>query len=425
MARVARDQITIIELADGADGDDGSNGSDAVRYAEVTLYTNPTVANAPSAPSATITWSTGAISSITSGWSQTPPTISATSSNSVYSSQLIFIDATAPFTTTTVTGTASIQSVNFTGAVTFTSGNFIVGGSTITTIDGSNIDTGSITADQIAANSITAANIDVDNLVLTSRNILTIDGSQIATRTHRTSVDDYIDDLAGVTMSPSGSSANGTNVLSANNSDLLRYRFRADVDNTSINSPNNEFRTKRFYYPIVTSVGGHYTVVNNTVKFFSIEDIAGAQGTGFYTTNNSNDMYRAGNNNNDRTVALNIPGALMYLNQVEILTEINPAIEYDFSGRVHMEMQVTPNGTNIPSFTQINFEAFAVNIEEFFTITTGGAPGVDHAIIEDFETITNVQLTGTTTTTPYVTVASPSIVRVVGNGEVYGVVRGY
>jgi hypothetical protein len=117
------------------------------------LYTNPTVANAPSAPSATITWSTSAISSITSGWSQTPPTISATSTNSVYSSQLIFIDATAPFTTTTVTGTSPIESINFTGVVTFNSGDFLIGGSTITTIDGDNLTTGTVNAEKIDVDS--------------------------------------------------------------------------------------------------------------------------------------------------------------------------------------------------------------------------------------------------------------------------------
>ena len=168
---VAPTSLTVFNLligSDGADGNDGNDGSDAVRYAEVTLYTNPTVANAPSAPSATITWSTSAISSITSGWSQTPPTISASSSNSVYSSQLIFIDSTAPFTTTTVTGTTPIQSINFTGVVTFNSGDFIIGGSTITTIDGANINTGTITSDQINANAITGKNVTVGTLTNTN-----------------------------------------------------------------------------------------------------------------------------------------------------------------------------------------------------------------------------------------------------------------
>ena len=52
----------------------GPPGTPAPRFSERLLYTNPAVSTAnarPSAPSATITWSTGALSSITSGWSET------------------------------------------------------------------------------------------------------------------------------------------------------------------------------------------------------------------------------------------------------------------------------------------------------------------------------------------------------------------
>ena len=134
---------------DGDDGAPGANGSDAPRFAEATLYTNPAVATAPSAPSATITWSTGALSSITTGWSQTPPTQVASSTDVIYSSQLIFIDTTAPFTTTTDTGTAPVQGTSFGGLVSFTGGNFALGGATITNIDGGNITTGTVSADKI------------------------------------------------------------------------------------------------------------------------------------------------------------------------------------------------------------------------------------------------------------------------------------
>ena len=110
----------------------------------------------PSAPSATITWANGNISSITSGWSVTPPTQVATSNLVVFSSVLVFIDTTPPFTSTAATGSPPVQSTSFSGLVTFTGGDFAVDGSTITSIDGGNITTGTIGADQIAAGSITA-----------------------------------------------------------------------------------------------------------------------------------------------------------------------------------------------------------------------------------------------------------------------------
>ena len=159
---------------DGDDGAPGANGSDAPRFAEATLYTNPAVATAPSAPSATITWSTGALSSITTGWSQTPPTQIASSTDVIYSSQLVFIDTTAPFTTTTDTGTTPVQGTSFGGLVSFTGGDFAIGGSTITNIDG-----GNITTDSIKANSL-----DIDGT-------LTMDAPTSAFIAGRTGASDF------------------------------------------------------------------------------------------------------------------------------------------------------------------------------------------------------------------------------------------
>ena len=306
------------------------------------------------------------------------------------------------------------RAINELQACAFSGGDFNVDGSPITTIDGGNIETGTISADKI----------NTTQLVLNSSNILTIDGSQVATRNHRTIIDDYIDDLAGVALSP-GASANGTRVLGGNNTDVLKYRFSADIDNLSIYTPDDEFRTKRFYYPVVVSTGNHYSIDNKNVKFFTIEDINAAQNTSFYTNNNSNDFYRAGNNNNDRTVAFGISGSYMYLNMVEVLTEVNPAVEFNDPGRIKIEVQVTADNTNIPELTSITMESFAINIEEFFTVTASAAPGVDYTFTQIFEVIDNIQLTGTTGTTPYASFTSANITRVVGNGLVYGVARGY
>jgi len=138
----------------------GDPGSDAPRFASRTLYTNPAVATPVDAtPSATITWSTGALSGITSGWSLTPPTHVASSTNKVWSSELSFIDTTAPFSTSAATGSTAVIGTSFSGLVTFTGGDFAVDGATITSIEGGNIATNTITASEIAANTITASEI--------------------------------------------------------------------------------------------------------------------------------------------------------------------------------------------------------------------------------------------------------------------------
>jgi len=62
---------------------------------------------------------------------------------------------------------------------------------------------------------------------------------------------------------------------------------------------------------------------------------------------------------------------------------------------------------------------------KFFTVNASAAPGVDYTFTQLFEVIDNIQLTGTTGTTPYASFTSATIARVVGNGLVYGVARGY
>jgi len=157
-------QILAQNGTDGADGADGDDGAAAPRLAQRTIYTNPAVASAPSTPAATITWSTGALSGMSSGWSESPPTQSATSSNSVYSSVVVFNDTSGSATTTTATGATPVKATEFSGLVTFSSGDFVTGGATITNIDGGNITTGSISVNRL---SVTGAS-DGNYLSITS-----------------------------------------------------------------------------------------------------------------------------------------------------------------------------------------------------------------------------------------------------------------
>lgn len=99
--------------AEGAVGPAGADGVEGPHYAEVTLYSDPAVISPPSAPTATITWFTGVLSSITAGWSHTPPTIDPTSTDTVYHSKIIFKDAIAPFATTTETGSTPVAWFDF------------------------------------------------------------------------------------------------------------------------------------------------------------------------------------------------------------------------------------------------------------------------------------------------------------------------
>jgi hypothetical protein len=128
----------------GATGGTGGTGAAGPRFATRRLYRAGV--SAPSAPSAFLTWGTGALSGITSGWSITPPLQVATSTTNVWFSDLFFVDTSLDHSSTgyTETGSTPAKSISFSGLVTFNSGDFALDGSTITSIDGGNITAGSL-----------------------------------------------------------------------------------------------------------------------------------------------------------------------------------------------------------------------------------------------------------------------------------------
>ena len=155
---IATTNVTQVEGADDftsdgwtvyqASGYDGTEGDPAPRFVSRRLYASSSTGT-PGAPSATLTWSTLALSGITAGtptatWSETAPTAVATSTTLVYFSDLLFIDVTGIATTSSDTGTTPKEGISFSGLVTFSDGDFALDGSTVTSIDGSNITTGSI-----------------------------------------------------------------------------------------------------------------------------------------------------------------------------------------------------------------------------------------------------------------------------------------
>ena len=131
-------------------GDDGV-GEDGLRTADGYVYYNTATANPPSGPgtSATYTWSSGAITGMSTGWQTSPPEMTAGSQGKYYYSKYRVVQSNSTDTTNTPTFGSVTLGHNFTGLVTFASGDFSQNGSTITQIDGGNIATNTITATQL------------------------------------------------------------------------------------------------------------------------------------------------------------------------------------------------------------------------------------------------------------------------------------
>lgn len=150
--------------AQGPAGANGANGDDGLRFAEGYVYYSVATTSAPGSPgSGTLTWSTGAISGMNANWQQSPPEMGAGASGKYYYARWTASQSAATDTTNSVTFGSVTLGHNFTGLVTFSSGTFQEDGSDITTIDGGNITTGTVSLGAIdTATSLSSGDHDFE-----------------------------------------------------------------------------------------------------------------------------------------------------------------------------------------------------------------------------------------------------------------------
>ena len=197
VAKQSTTTVTIPFIKDGENGDDGTPG---LRYAEGYLYYQSAGIPATT-PSGILTWATGVVSGTNIGigstqWWTSPPQMGAGSNASFYvrrwtSSQSVYTDATSALNI----GAASLG-INFAGVVTFSGGTLSDGTSTfdpstkistggaatdintsITTINGGKITTGSISLDLLQSNTLTSAYQDSDSKFAIAKTAVDIIGT--------------------------------------------------------------------------------------------------------------------------------------------------------------------------------------------------------------------------------------------------------
>ena len=183
---IATRVITLTKALKGTDGDDGSAGSDGLRSVQGYLYYEKTTSGAPSAPgSTTYRFATGDVdggsgatevlaladTSAVNKWTNQPRTQDPTSSNVHWTVRYFGTESSAGSSNCTVSYSTIVQHSNFSGVVTFSGGTFSEGGTAITTIDGGNIDTGTITANKLklsGSGGITIGSFTNDSNFITS-----------------------------------------------------------------------------------------------------------------------------------------------------------------------------------------------------------------------------------------------------------------
>jgi len=144
---------------------DGSDGAAGLRTVQGYLFYEKTSGGVPSAPSgSTYTFSTGVVSGsgindsgTTNVWRNSPRPQDPTSSNTHYTLRYYGTESTAGSSSFSVSYSNVTQFTNFTGVVTFSNGTFSDGGTAITSIDGGNIETGTIDAEQLTISSTSSS----------------------------------------------------------------------------------------------------------------------------------------------------------------------------------------------------------------------------------------------------------------------------
>jgi hypothetical protein len=208
--------------ADGADGVNGSNGDDGDTVATGRVYYQTLQSSSPSAPSASgFNFSTGLLSGLSSGWSQTQPSVDITDTT--------VQEWSASFTATKDggTGTVTVSFGSVTGAIQVTtdieSDNYVSGTSgwqiqrdTGNAEFGAASIRGTLTANQIQIDNVTLDSDGSGNLIIKSSGV---DTAQIKS--------DALSDVASASTSSAslGTSSPGTTVLTANVSGSVGDKF--------------------------------------------------------------------------------------------------------------------------------------------------------------------------------------------------------
>lgn len=151
--------------------EDGAPGSNGLRTVQGYLYYEKTTAGTPLSPSGnTYTFNTGLVSGIgindagtTNVWKNSPNVQDPTSTNTHYIVRYYGTETAAGANTIAVTYSTTVsQHTNFDSVVTFNggTGSFYEGATEITTIDGGNITTGTITLDTLNSTAAYSAGSD-------------------------------------------------------------------------------------------------------------------------------------------------------------------------------------------------------------------------------------------------------------------------
>jgi len=176
----------------------GPTGPDGLRTVQGYIYYEKTTSGAPLlGGTGTYSFASGGLTGLSTGvntWTNEPRPQVPTSTNTHYTAKYYGTESSAGSSTINVNFSSVVQHTNFTGVVTFSSGTTItdgsntltpidpaavqshIGGANVTTIDGGNIDTGTVTADRLQ---VGERNLTTSRLLLLDDSLKIFEGTTL------------------------------------------------------------------------------------------------------------------------------------------------------------------------------------------------------------------------------------------------------
>lgn len=227
--------------------------------------------------------------------------------------------------------------------------------------------------------------LSIKGRMLTGENIISVDGSSVATQSFRVTSADITDTGDG---DATGGTKSGAGIAGTNATTDIVYEWQTRIEDT---------QTDKHFYPSITATSP-YTLSNGISLEFSLTD----PGIGaVYADGGSASMYGVGTikSGSDR---------YFYDGYAVSYQPLGTTVKFSDPCAVFFRVTVTADDSVTPGWSALSFQAYASGTEEYWSDTTTSS-GVVHTFDNTYESVQNIQIT-------------PGIVDVlndVGNGAVW------
>jgi len=211
--------------------------------------------------------------------------------------------------------------------------------------------------------------LSIKGRMLTGENIISVDGSSVATQSFRVTSADIIDSGDG---DATGGTKSGAGIAGTNATTDIVYEWQTRIEAN---------QTDKHYYPSITATSP-YTLSNGISLEFSLTD----PGVGtVYADGGSASMYGVGTSHP-------VSGRYFYDGYAVSYQSLGTTIKFTDTSVVFFRVTVIADDSVTPGWSALSLQAYASGTEEYFTISTNSS-GTTYSFTNTYESVENVQIT--------------------------------